>query len=46
MSDLPATRHSMVAAIRSAQPDERRSAFDTIIDGFAAYRVSKLAVSR
>jgi RNA polymerase sigma factor (sigma-70 family) len=34
MSAFPATRHSLVAAMRSTRPDERRSAFDTL---FTAY---------
>ena len=34
MSDFPATRHSMVAAMRSAQPDDRRSAFDTLVTAY------------
>jgi RNA polymerase sigma factor (sigma-70 family) len=34
MSAFPATRHSIVAAIRSGGADERRSAFDTLV---AAY---------
>jgi RNA polymerase sigma factor (sigma-70 family) len=31
MSAFPATRHSMVAAMRSPRADERRSAFDTLV---------------
>ena len=31
MAQFPATRHSMVAAIRSGQPEIRRSAFDTLV---------------
>ena len=34
MAHFPATRHSMVAAIRSGPPEIRRSAFDTLV---AAY---------
>src|SRR6059058_5519178 len=34
MSAFPVTRHSIVAAMRSAQPDERRSAFDTLVTAY------------
>jgi RNA polymerase sigma factor (sigma-70 family) len=34
MSRFPATRHSIVAAIRSDQPDIRRSAFDTLVTAY------------
>lgn len=34
MPGFPATRHSIVAAMRSARPDDRRAAFDTLV---AAY---------
>jgi RNA polymerase sigma factor (sigma-70 family) len=34
MSAFPATRHSLVAAMRSSGPDERRSAFDTLITAY------------
>ena len=34
MSSFPGTRHSLVAAMRSAEPDERRSAFDTLITAY------------
>lgn len=34
MSAFPATRHSIVAAIRSAQPDDRRAAFDTLVTAY------------
>jgi len=34
MSAFPATRHSIVAAMRSARPDERRSAFDTMVTAY------------
>jgi RNA polymerase sigma factor (sigma-70 family) len=34
MSAFPATRHSMVAAMRSPRADERRSAFDTLVTAY------------
>jgi DNA-directed RNA polymerase specialized sigma24 family protein len=34
MAEFPATRHSMVAAIRSDQPEIRRSAFDTLVTAY------------
>ena len=34
MSAFPATRHSIVAAMRSARPDERRSAFDALVTAY------------
>jgi len=34
MSAFPATRHSIVAAMRSTRPDERRSAFDTLVTAY------------
>src|SRR3954454_998180 len=34
MSAFPATRHSIVAAIRSAVPDDRRAAFDTLVTAY------------
>lgn len=34
MSGFPATRHSIVAAMRSAGPDQRRSAFDTLVTAY------------
>ena len=34
MTRFPATRHSMVAAIRSEQADVRRSAFDTLVTAY------------
>jgi DNA-directed RNA polymerase specialized sigma24 family protein len=34
MTPFPATRHSMVAAIRSDQADIRRSAFDTLVTAY------------
>jgi RNA polymerase sigma factor (sigma-70 family) len=34
MAPFPATRHSMVAAIRSEQADIRRSAFDTLVTAY------------
>ena len=34
MSAFPATRHSIVAAMRSVRPDERRSAFDTLVTAY------------
>jgi len=34
MSAFPATRHSIVAAMRSARPDERRSAFDAMVTAY------------
>jgi RNA polymerase sigma factor (sigma-70 family) len=34
MSPFPATRHSLVAAMRSARPDDRRSAFDTLVTAY------------
>ena len=34
MSAFPATRHSLVAAMRSARPDARRSAFDTLVTAY------------
>jgi RNA polymerase sigma factor (sigma-70 family) len=34
MSAFPATRHSLVAAMRSARPDDRRSAFDALITAY------------
>jgi RNA polymerase sigma factor (sigma-70 family) len=34
MSGFPVTRHSIVAAIRSDQPEVRRSAFDTLVGAY------------
>src|ERR1700716_3911313 len=34
MAAFPVTRHSIVAAMRSARPDERRSAFDTLVTAY------------
>jgi RNA polymerase sigma factor (sigma-70 family) len=34
MASFPATRHSMVAAIRSARSDVRRAAFDTLVRAY------------
>ena len=34
MSAFPATRHSIVAAMRSARPDERRAAFDALVTAY------------
>jgi RNA polymerase sigma factor (sigma-70 family) len=34
MSAFPATRHSLVAAIRSGGADDRRSAFDTLVTAY------------
>ena len=34
MTRFPATRHSIVAAIRSDQSDVRRSAFDTLVTAY------------
>jgi RNA polymerase sigma factor (sigma-70 family) len=34
MSAFPATRHSIVAAMRSARPDDRRAAFDTLVTAY------------
>jgi RNA polymerase sigma factor (sigma-70 family) len=34
MSAFPATRHSIVAAMRSAQPQDRRAAFDTLVTAY------------
>src|SRR5882724_717304 len=34
MSGFPATRHSMVAAMRSPRADERRSAFDSLVSAY------------
>jgi len=34
MAAFPATRHSIVAAMRSARPDERRSAFDALVTAY------------
>jgi RNA polymerase sigma factor (sigma-70 family) len=34
MAAFPATRHSIVAAMRSKRPDERRSAFDTLVTAY------------
>ena len=34
MTRFPATRHSIVAAIRSDQADVRRSAFDTLVTAY------------
>jgi len=34
MSEFPATRHSIVAAIRSPQPDVRRTAFDALATAY------------
>jgi RNA polymerase sigma factor (sigma-70 family) len=34
MSAFPVTRHSIVAAIRSDQPEVRRSAFDTLVGAY------------
>src|SRR6476646_8282652 len=34
MPSFPATRHSVVAAIRSKRADERRSAFDALADAY------------
>jgi RNA polymerase sigma factor (sigma-70 family) len=34
MSAFPATRHSIVAAMRSPRADERRSAFDTLVTAY------------
>jgi RNA polymerase sigma factor (sigma-70 family) len=34
MSPFPVTRHSIVAAIRSGQPEVRRSAFDTLVTAY------------
>jgi RNA polymerase sigma-70 factor (ECF subfamily) len=34
MSDFPATRHSVIAGIRSADDDARRQAFGDLVDGY------------
>jgi hypothetical protein len=34
MAAFPATRHSLVAAIRSDRTDQRRSAFDTLVTAY------------
>ncbi len=34
MSAFPVTRHSIVAAMRSTRPDERRSAFDSLVTAY------------
>ena len=34
MSAFPVTRHSIVAAIRSRQPDVRRAAFDALVTAY------------
>jgi RNA polymerase sigma factor (sigma-70 family) len=34
MSAFPATRHSIVAAMRGARPDDRRAAFDTLVTAY------------
>jgi RNA polymerase sigma factor (sigma-70 family) len=34
MAAFPSTRHSIVAAMRSARPDDRRAAFDTLVTGY------------
>ncbi len=34
MAAFPATRHSIVAAMRSARPDDRRTAFDTLVTAY------------
>ena len=34
MSEFPATRHSIVAAIRSPQSDVRRTAFDALATAY------------
>jgi len=34
MSPFPATRHSIVAAMRSARPDDRRAAFDMLVTAY------------
>jgi len=34
MSAFPSTRHSIVAAMRSAQPGDRRAAFDTLVTAY------------
>ena len=34
MTRFPATRHSIVAAIRSDRADIRRSAFDTLVTAY------------
>jgi DNA-directed RNA polymerase specialized sigma24 family protein len=34
MSAFPSTRHSIVAAMRSARPDDRRAAFDTLVTAY------------
>ena len=48
MSAFPVTRHSIVAAIRSQQPDVRRSAFDALVDGLleAGVQVRAAQVAR
>ena len=34
MSAFPATRHSIVAAMRGARSDDRRAAFDTLVTAY------------
>src|SRR3982074_1836972 len=34
MAAFPVPRHSIVAAMRSVRPDERRSAFDTLVTAY------------
>src|ERR1700755_2585925 len=34
MSAFPATRHSIVAGMRSPRPDDRRSAFDALVTAY------------
>src|SRR3954453_9362898 len=34
MPGFPATRYSIVTAIRSARPDDRRAAFDTLVSAY------------